>query len=222
MAAVGGRVDKPVAAVGAHQPVPGPEVAVQPGRRLRVAAQLGESAGDGFEVSNGSILQRQTVLRQASERQESLRRIELGPGPTGLVGQASAAGGTTVLAAEARCPGSVQRGQPAAERDLGVGHRAALLDPLEHQEGRVVRHREDGWHGDSGRLADPGKARRFGAEVIRRGRRVGLGEDPTSILEIQTKRDRHVAAVHARRTCDAGVELNRDVLENLLHLPRSR
>ena len=51
---------------------------------------------------------------------------------------------------------------------------------------------------------------------------MGLGEDPTSIVEIQTKRERHVAAVHARRTRDTGAELHRDVLENLLDQPRFR
>ena len=116
----------------------------------------------------------------------------------------------------------MERGQSAAERDLGVSNRAALLDPLEHQKRRDVRHRQDLRNADPGSPSDPGEPSRLGAEVIRRWRRVGLGKDLTSVVEIETERGRNVAPVHARRTHDTGVELGRDVLENLLHQPGVR
>ena len=116
----------------------------------------------------------------------------------------------------------MERGQPAAERGLSVACRNALLDPLEHQELMGVRHRQDSRNADIRSLSDPDETGRLGGEMIRWSRRMGLGEHPAPIIEIQPKRDRHITAVHTRRTHDTCAELVRDLSESGLHQSRIR
>ena len=138
MAAVGGRVDQPRAALDVDEPVSGPEVAVQARRGLGVPAQVVEPVDHPVERPHGGRLEGALVACQTGQRDEALRGEELDPRVARLVREPPAAGGPAVLATERRSAGAVQRGERPAEFGLGLGPGRPLVDPLEDQERGVL------------------------------------------------------------------------------------
>ena len=123
VAAVGGGIDQPALSRRVDEAIAGPQIAVQPGRRLVGGAELVEAAGECLQRRHGR--RRQHVAGKTGEGKQPLRPVELGPRLARLVRQSPAAGRAPVLAAEDRRTGSVQGGEAATELRLAVG-RAGL------------------------------------------------------------------------------------------------
>ena len=113
---MGRRIDQPAVAVAADQPVSRPQVAVQPRRWLATARELLQHAGDALQPGDGGGVERMRVGGEAGERQETLRRVELGPGRARLVRQRTAARRAPVGAPERRAPRRCNAARPGRAR----------------------------------------------------------------------------------------------------------
>ena len=150
--------------------------------------------------------------RKAGERRQALRRVERRPVGARLVGQAATPGRTAVLSAERRGAGPVERGECDAEVGVSGSVRPALVDPLEHEQRRIVGHGQHLGDGQDTRLPQPAQPRGFGREEARRRGGMRLREDSSPVGEVDREGRSDVTAVHSRRIDHPDAESLLDVV----------
>ena len=168
MATVTGGVDEPAASRGVDETVPCPQVAVKAGGRFVRPADLAKTVRvEAQEPRDRGLRQRGRLASEASERHQSLHRVERRPVGARLVGKPSTPGRAAVLSAERGGTRACERGERDAEVGLGAADRPALIDPLEHEQRRIVGDGQDLGHGHDAWLTQPAQARGFGREEAR-------------------------------------------------------
>ncbi len=80
----------------------------------------------------------------------------------------------------------------------------------------LVAHGEHRRHGHRLRRGEPAQAGSLGGEELWRRRRMGLGEHPPTVAEVDAPRAGHVAAVHTRRAHNLVAERRGDRLPQRL------
>jgi hypothetical protein len=138
VAAVGGRIHEPAPPLVVDEAVAGPQVTVEAGRRLVGRPEEFEPPGQRLQPGDRLSRQHVGVAGQLGQRYEAALPVELRPRGRRLVGQAPAARGAPILPPEGWRSGLVQASEGGTEIGIGRSVGAALVDPLQHEVGRVV------------------------------------------------------------------------------------
>ena len=196
-----------------NEPVAGPQVAVQPRRRFGGATDLSKTVRvEAGEPEERALGDGSRVTSEPRERGHPLRRVERGPVGAWLVRQAPTARRATVLAAERRRAGRVERCERATEPAVRLRRGSPFLDPLQYEERRIIGDRQHLRHRHHARLTQPPQPGRLGGEEAVRRVRMGLREDPAPVGELDRERRGDVSSMDARRADDAHAERLRDVV----------
>ena len=142
------------------------------------------------------------VARELSQREQTVRGVELGPGRGGLVREPAAPCRPSIFATERRRAGCMQAREPDAEPGLRVRSPGALDRSTRAPDGWASSSETASTRGHRDRIgfAQPREARRLGGEELRRGAGMGLGEDAAPVGESQARtRPRRLHHARARR-----------------------